>query len=72
LKGDLLARLKTLAQDWNLYPTLIGSPELFLKAGYGNPKTLEKLRDSRARILELHERKSPAETMEIMKKLTSH
>lgn len=50
LKGTLLFELKKSLNKKNLTPLIIGTPEMFLREGFDNPKTLENLRGLRNQL----------------------
>jgi hypothetical protein len=48
--ADTLQRLRVYAREQSFTPPTIGNPETLVKAGFGNPKTLQDLRTMRSQF----------------------
>ncbi|MHC9543490.1 MAG: type II toxin-antitoxin system VapC family toxin [Vulcanimicrobiota bacterium] len=68
-KGEVLLKLKELISQWSLYPMTIGNPEMFLRGGFGMPKTLENLRGLRSQLAAAKDIINTQNSLEIIKKL---
>ncbi|MGV8118713.1 MAG: type II toxin-antitoxin system VapC family toxin [Candidatus Xenobiia bacterium LiM19] len=68
-KGEVLLKLKELISQWALYPMTIGNPEMFLRGGFGMPKTLENLRGLRSQLAAAKDIINTQNSLEIIKKL---
>lgn len=68
-KGEVLLKLKELISQWSLYPMTIGNPEMFLRGGFGMPKTLENLRGLRNQLATARDIVNSQSSQEIIKKL---